>query len=241
MRRMLTLYTTRRTPDGFYSFSPFCAKLEAWLCLAGVPYERRGADPRKSPSGKIPYVSLDGELIADSQRIIDRLVAKHGDPLDGALDATQRATGRAVQRMLEEGTYFAMVRARWLTPTGFAFVREQILDPVVPSLLRPLIYPKIQRDLRRTMKGQGVGRYPIEEVHRMAITDFEALAALLAERPFVLGDAPTSVDAVAYAWVGCISASTYTDPTIEHVRGAPVLTAYRERMVAELERRSASS
>lgn len=241
MRRMLTLYTTRRTPDGFYSFSPFCAKLEAWLCLAGVPYERRGANPRKSPTGKIPYVDLDGEIIADSQRVIDRLTAAHGDPLDGALDPAQRATARAVQRMLEEATYFAMVRARWLTPTGFAFVREHILDPVVPRLIRPLLYPKILRDLRRTMQGQGIGRYPLDEVHRMAITDFDALAAYVTDRPFVLGETPTSIDATAYAWVGCVTASTYDDPLIDHVRNSTVLTAYRERMVAVLGERSASS
>jgi len=241
MRRMLTLYTTRRTPDGFYSFSPFCAKLEAWLRLADISYERRGADPRKSPTGKIPYVDVDGELMADSQRIIDRLVALHGDRLDGDLDPGQRATGRAVTRMLEEATYFAMVRARWLTPAGFGFVREHILDPMVPRFIRPLVYPKIQRDLRRTMQGQGIGRYSMDEVYRMAIADFDALAALVADRPFVLGDTPTTVDTVAYAWVGCVLASSYDDPIIEHVRGSSALTAYRDRMAARLESGSASS
>lgn len=241
MRRMLTLYTTRRTPDGFYSYSPFCAKLEAWLGLSGVEYTRRGADPRKSPTGKIPYADLDGELIADSQRIIDRIIARDGDRLDADLDPTQRATGRMVRRTLEEATYFAVVRARWLTPDGFAFVREQILDPFVPRLLRPLVYPKIQRDLRKVMHNQGIGRYPLDEVHRMAIADFAALEGLLADRPFVLGDRPTSVDATAYGWVGCVASSTYRDPTIDYVQGSKTLTAYRERMAARLEDTSASS
>lgn len=39
------------TPD----LSPFVIKLETWLRLAGLPYERRdGGNPMQAPRGKIP-------------------------------------------------------------------------------------------------------------------------------------------------------------------------------------------
>lgn len=238
---MLTLYTTPRAEGGFPSLSPFCAKLEVWLSLAGIEYTRRNGDFRRSPNSKIPFVDLDGELIADSQRIIERCKAKHGDRLDAALTPEQRAVGRAVQRMLEEGTYFGMVRARWLTDHGFAFVRSHILDRFVPRLVRPLAYPKIKRDLRRTLHGQGVLRYPLEEVYQAVIDDIDAVVAIMGDRPFLLGDEPSSYDATVYGFLGCLAISGYTDPAVEHARASAPLTAYRERMVARLGAAEASS
>lgn len=238
---MLTLYTTPRADGGFPSLSPFCAKLEVWLDLAGIEYTRRNGDFRRSPNSKIPFVDLDGELIADSHRIIGRCKVKYGPTLDAGLTAEQHGVGRAVQRMLEEATYFGMVRARWLTDHGFAFVRSHILDRFVPRLVRPLAYPKIKRDLRRTLHGQGVLRYPLEEVYQAVIDDAEAIVAIMGERPFLLGDAPSSYDATVFGFLGCLAISGYSDPAVDHVRGSAALSAYRERMVARLGPAMASS
>ncbi|MCB9529950.1 MAG: glutathione S-transferase family protein [Myxococcales bacterium] len=238
---MLSLYTTRPMENGFPSMSPFCAKLEVYLQLAGIEYERRIANPRRAPHGKIPYVSLDGELIGDSQRIIERCKAKYGDRLDAKLDDAERARGRLAQRTLEEATYFGVVRARWLTDDGFAFVRGVLLDKIVPALARPLVYGKIKRDLRRTLHGQGVLRYPLAEVYQAVIDDIDAVMALKGERPFLLGDEPTSYDAVAYGFIGCLAASGYHDPAVDHARESPPVVAYCERMVARLGGASPSS
>lgn len=238
---MITLYTTPRTEGGFPSLSPFCAKLEIWLLLSGVPFERRLANYRRAPNGKIPYIDLDGEQIGDSQRIIDRCTAEFGDRLDAHLDDRQRATARLVQRTLEEATYFGMIRGRWLTDHGFAFMRAAMLDKIIPPLVRPLAFAKIKRDLRRTLYGQGVLRYPLEEVYAAVIADADAVLTLMGDNPFMLGDEPTSIDATVYGFLGCVLASGFSDPAIDHLRASKPLTAYCERMVARLAAATSSS
>ena len=47
--------------------SPFCAKLEAYLRLAEVPYETRSADIRKAPRGKAPYVEYEGQTRSETR------------------------------------------------------------------------------------------------------------------------------------------------------------------------------
>src|SRR5437868_4914721 len=97
---------------GASSMSPFCIKLECWLRMAELPYTTHPADFRKAPKGKVPFVEIDGAYVGDSQLIIDALVAKHGDVVDGALTTAQRGEAHMIRRMLEEGTYFVGLYAR---------------------------------------------------------------------------------------------------------------------------------
>jgi hypothetical protein len=57
----------------------------------------------------------------------------------------------------------------------------------------------------------------------------------------MLGDRPTSADATVYGFVGCLLASGFTDPAIEHLRASKPLTAYCERMVKRLDAATSSS
>ena len=79
---MIKLYQFRPA-FGLPNASPFCMKVENYLRMAGLAYEcPRGADMRKAPKGKMPYIEDEGSLIADSSFIIDHLKRKYGDPLD---------------------------------------------------------------------------------------------------------------------------------------------------------------
>ena len=53
--------------------SPFVAKLEAYLHLAGVEFEKRAGDIRKAPRGKLPFIRHGEEVVTDSQGVIDYL------------------------------------------------------------------------------------------------------------------------------------------------------------------------
>jgi glutathione S-transferase len=81
------------TPDwGLPSAGPFAIKLLAWLELTGIPYEQAFEDnPRKGPKGKNPWIELDGELIGDSELIIEHLSKRHGVDLDAGLTNEQKA------------------------------------------------------------------------------------------------------------------------------------------------------
>ena len=46
--------------------SPFCLKVETWLRMAGMDYQVKTVfDPRKAPKGKLPFIELDGRVIAE--------------------------------------------------------------------------------------------------------------------------------------------------------------------------------
>ncbi|EER02226.1 conserved hypothetical protein [Perkinsus marinus ATCC 50983] len=88
------------------SASHFCTKLHIWLELAGLPYTLLPANGPDGPYGKAPYIELNGQVYADSSAIVKMLSDKYGKDLDADLSLEQRAMSIAVQRMVEEHTYF---------------------------------------------------------------------------------------------------------------------------------------
>src|ERR1700680_831320 len=80
----------RRVP----TLSPFSAKLTAHLRFQGIPFEpvaEQGVG--NAPRGKVPFISVDGVKLADSDLIIGFLKTNFPDP-DAGLSDHQRAVGR---------------------------------------------------------------------------------------------------------------------------------------------------
>ena len=75
--------------------SPFVAKLEAYLRLAKVPYEKHLGDVRKAPRKKLPYIVHAGQAVPDSQRCIEYLAD------DELLEVTPQSI-RLRKRLLSE-------------------------------------------------------------------------------------------------------------------------------------------
>lgn len=95
---------------GLPNASPFCMKVETWLRMAGLPYERvNSGDVLRAPKGKLPVIDDDGTRVADSSFIIDYLKARCGDPLDAALTSRQRALAVALQRLFKDSLYWALL------------------------------------------------------------------------------------------------------------------------------------
>ncbi len=230
---MITLYTVPGI-DRALSLSPFCAKLDAWLQLADVPFRRATANPREAPHGKVPYVDIDGHRMGDSQRIIEHVSVARDIDLDAWLDPRQRALGHLVRRTLEEATYFCMLHARWCTEHGFAFVREALLDRMLPALVRPFAAPLIRRGVRRQSRAQGTGRHSLDQIYKMGNADLEAIARVIGPGPFVLGERISDVDGVAYGFLSMIVHSPYDDPMVERARGLSPIVDYCERVAALL-------
>lgn len=213
------------TRVGVLNASPFCAKLETYLRLAGIPYEAKAANPMKAPKGKVPYV-LDGELVlSDSQHIVEHLKRTRGDTLDGWLSPDAVALGHVVRRALEEGTYFAIVYARWIDPAGWEAYKP-IMNRAVPSLVLPFI----RRKVGQTLHAQGTGRHKPEEIYAMAADDLAAVSQVLGDQPYLLGDQPSSFDATAFAMIESIRAFEAPSALRDAVLGDTRLLAYADRV-----------
>jgi len=199
--------------------SPFCMKVETYLRMANLPYEVVTRLRPKSPTGKAPYVEVDGEIIADSSLIITRLEAAHGHPVDGRLTLAQRAESLAFQRLMDEHLYWAVVYARWIAaPAGdhAAF----LTGLGIPRVLAPFAAWAGKRHYRETLRRQGLGRHPPEVLWQRGISDIQALAHWLGTRPFGFGETPTVFDACLYSYVGNIIRTPWPNPltaaTIKH-------------------------
>lgn len=214
---------------GLPSTSPFCVKLESWLRMAGLPYEARVLRglPR-SPTGKVPYVELEGgRIVADSGVIIDTLTAERGVTLDAGLSARERALATAVTRLLEDHFYWAIAWDRWIPPTHWAKTRVAYFG-ALPGPLRWLVPPLARRGVRRAFHGQGFGRMDEAAILSRAARDLEALAGLLGEQEHLLGR-PSSVDATIHAFVASALRPPFDGPLQRATARHASLTAFCER------------
>lgn len=219
---------------GMIDLSPFVVKLATWCRMAGVEYRFAPGDPRKAPKGKIPYiVDEDGAALGDSAIIIKHLAKKHGD-LDAGLAPRDRALGRAVQSMIEEHMYFTVLYLRWQDDRGWAVMRPALSHLLsngggVPGFLAGTVSDLVRGKVKKNLQGQGTGRHSVAEVEGMAIDLLESLSEIIGEGPWVLGDAPRTVDATAWAFLYGVHDAPFDNAVRAKLKSLPNLVAYVER------------
>src|SRR6478672_4448963 len=90
----------RRVP----TLSPFSAKLTAHLRFQGIPFKpvaEQGVG--NAPRGKVPFITVDGVKVADSDLVIGFLKTAFPDP-DAGLSDHQRAVGHLVPGSLRRAS-----------------------------------------------------------------------------------------------------------------------------------------
>lgn len=227
---MITLYQFNPA-FGLPNPSPFCFKVETYLRMTGEPYEVKPGNPQRAPKGKLPFIKDGGVVVSDSAHILDHLKKTRGDKLDKDLSAKDRALGHLVRRTLEEGLYFCMVYARWVDDVGWAAGKDQFFSSM-PALARAIVPGIARRMVKKQVQAQGTGRHAPEDIYAMAAEDTAALSEILGDKPYFLGDDPTSVDASAYAFLALMLWSPLPEAVGSAVKKHPNLVAYCERMKA---------
>lgn len=219
---------------GLIDLSPFVVKLATWCRMAGVAYRFAPGDPRKAPKGKIPYVvDDDGTVMGDSTLIIRHLAKKHGD-LDAGLSARDRAIARAVQSMIEEHLYFTTLYLRWQDDRGWAVMGPELArflaaEGGVPGFLGGAVAGVVRGQVKKSLRGQGMGRHSLAEVEAAAVELVEALAELVGDGPWLLGDAPRTVDATVWAFLYGLHDAPFQSAPRDRLKALPTLVAYVER------------
>jgi glutathione S-transferase len=217
---------------GLPNASPFCMKLETYLRMAELPYEpvNRG-DVLRAPKRKLPYIDDDGMIVADTSFIVDYLKQRYGDALDAGLSAFERAQATAFQRLFEEDLYWAVVQTRWADDAGWIKTREAFFG-AMPVPMRWVVPALARRGLLAEMRGHGMGRHSVTEIHAIGCRDVSAAADFLGDKPFMLGERPTSLDATAHAFLANLLWAPVESPIQRHARTRPTLEAYCRRMKA---------
>jgi glutathione S-transferase len=207
--------------------SPFCAKLETYLRATEIPY--KVGKFSRGPKGKIPHVTLDGKSMGDSQLIMDalekKLAAEGKRPLDDGLSARDRALGHVMRRMIEEAYYFVGLYVRWKSDDGYALMRDEF-KKFVPGIALPFV----RRDIQKKLHGQGTGRHTFDEATAMGAADLDALAELLGDRPYLLGDAIRTVDCTLFAFLDTTVGFPLDSAPKRRATAHANLVAYRQRI-----------
>jgi len=215
---------------GLASGSPFCLKVETYLRMAEISYEVHVLnDPRKSPKGKLPFIKDDTKVVADSSLILDYLKNKYGDTLDVNLTKDQKTNALAMQRLVEEHLYWAVLYSRWFEEANWQIVKE-IFFKGVPAIMRNFVAEKIRKKMKNDLYAHGIGRHSRDEIYQMGMADIAVLAEGLADKPYFFGKAPTSFDATAYAFIASIFKPPLVSPLKDYVNSLDNLKQYVNRI-----------
>jgi glutathione S-transferase len=227
---MITLY--HFGPNfGLPDPSPFCLKVDLYLRATGVEFQTLSGfqHMRRAPKGKLPFIDDDGTVVPDSAFIIAYLKRKYGDPLDGGLGTEQKAVAHAFTKMLDENFYWCVVYSRWIDPEGWPHSRQAFFGRM-PFPLRAIIPVIAQRNVRRSLHRQGLGRHAPQEILEIARRDLNALSDYLGGREFFLGEHLTTLDVVAYAFLAEILVPEFDTDLRRLASGYANLVRFVERI-----------
>jgi glutathione S-transferase len=226
---MITLYKFGPflgTPDS----SPFVIKVMLLLELAAVSYREAQGNPFKGPHKFLPYIEDDGVRVADSTLIRFHLEKKHQIDFDAGLSAEQKSISWAVERMCEDHLYFAMLDMRWSDTGNFTKGLGRHMFGPIPAPARPIVKSLLRRMNAKRLHGHGIGRHARSQIVELATRDVEALAAIIGDKPFLMGDRPCAADGFVFGIVTSILTPPLESPIRAAMQKHANLIAYRDRV-----------
>ena len=203
-------------------------KLLTLLRLSGLPFQTVTQGLRGAPKGKLPHISDDGIVIADSTLIRWHIEQKYGIDFDHELSSEARAQAWAFEKLCEDNIYFAVLRARWLDDANFVRGPAKFFE-AAPAPIRPLVSAMVRRGMRRSLHLQGTGRHSTAESERIAIRGIDALATQIGEKPWLVAEQPCGADATVHAFVTGLLCPVFETPLRQATESHPNLVAYSRR------------
>lgn len=216
--------------------SPYVTKLVNYMTFAGLEFTWQAQNlatlDDDSPFGKLPYiVDEDGTKVGDSNRIIEYLKDKYGDPLDGDQSPEEAAQALAFNRLIEESLYWSgVIQPRWRYPDQFEIYIPYIVAgaEVGPELREALM--AFRDRIVAEFDGQGMGRRPDDEVFAFLKADVDALSTFLGDKPYFMGDKLRSIDASVYSTLRHITDVPWDWPGRPYTQGKANLVEYTARL-----------
>ena len=228
---MITLYTFG--PNfGLPDPSPFCMKALVLLKMAGLEFKTRTVDLRKAPKGKGPYMDDDGTMVPDTTFIRMHLETKYGIDFDQGLNDRERASAWAFEKLCEDNLYWAVVHSRWMRDDNFNAGPVKFFK-AVPAPMRPIITSMVRRQIKRDLKGQGLGRHCEAEIVTIATRGIDSIAAFMGDRPYLMGDTPCGADAALFSTISGLLCDLFDTPLLAATSRHANLVSYRDRLMQQ--------
>lgn len=216
---------------GLPNASPFCMKAETYLRFRRIPYKVVPSGPRKSPTGKIPFIVDDGRVISDSEAIIAHFENQRQDRMDDGLSEAAQATAFFVRELVEDQLYWQITYMRWGDPAGWAVFKPDLVKYLPLGMRGPVLF-LLRRQLLKQMRQRGLSVSDPLGAYARGKAVLDALANLLGDQPYFLGTEPRSLDMSLYAFLANILDQPHANPLQAHGRALANLPGYCARMKA---------
>src|SRR5262249_12438528 len=86
-----------------------------------------------------------------------------------------------------------------------------------------------RRGVRSQLQGHGIGRHAKDEIHAIGRRDVAAIADVLGEKPYLMGETATEIDAIAYGQLANIMNVPVASPVRDAALARANLVGYLDR------------
>ncbi|MDH3686538.1 MAG: glutathione S-transferase, partial [Myxococcales bacterium] len=183
-----------------FEVSPFCDKIRRVLHVKGQPYEvvevpltRSFSISKLNPAGKLPTLEHDGRIVADSTDIAAYLEEAFPEPPLYPKGPAERALCHVLEDWADESLYYYEMTLRFTLPHN-ARRFTPLLVAHDPPWFQRLAGPLIPWLMRRTTKGQGVGRKTTAQLVQDVERHVTAVVGLLGDGDWLVGSALSIAD-----------------------------------------------
>jgi glutathione S-transferase len=91
----------------------------------------------------------------------------------------------------------------------------------------------VRAKVRRTLHGHGISRHTEAEMTALANRAIEALAHVMGDNRYLMGDQPCGADATAFAFIAGGLTPVFDTPARDKLESMTNLVAYRDRMMTQ--------
>lgn len=228
---MITLYAVGEG-FGLPEISPYVTKTEVQLKMAALPYRKVKGQREDSPKGQLPFIDAGGQRVADSTFIRGYLERTYGIDFDQGLTPAERGQAWAIERMCENHLSWTGVHARWLIADNFHKGPAHFFD-ALPEGVREAVRRDVQETVRGNVLAVGIGRHSEPEIVALGMRSLAALAGILGDKRYLMGDRPCGADATVFAVLAFILTPYFESELRRQAEQFDTLTAYVDRMMAE--------
>ncbi|QBR85002.1 glutathione S-transferase family protein [Legionella israelensis] len=183
--------------------NPFGLKVDTFLRLHKISYIYHNIiDIKNAPRGQLPYIDDGGNIITDSNHIIDYLCEKHHLQPDKHLSDQQKNLQFLITRTLDNHLYWVMSYSRWQDERFWPEFKEAFLKQC-PDVSEATLIKAREYNIEK-YHFQGIGRYEADAIYQSGIADLQAVDNELGQQTFLFGDKIHTVDVVCYGFLANI-------------------------------------
>jgi glutathione S-transferase len=216
--------------------SPPCMKLDVFLRLTKIPHVSITTfDSALSPTGRLPCIVYNGEVVCDSEVIINFLLKKQPERCKALLEGLtpeQHVQGTLIRRTAELSLNILGERFFFVDNADVA-TRHYIQDFKVPPLFAKIFIRNFRRGIIQWLNAHGNGDVPDEQCSIDSVNDVKALEVLLTQHTFAVADRPTLYDASLYGTLNFVLSQARVGSRgalYDYLRQSKPILAYADRM-----------